>query len=114
MAKKVDAFPQEPELRKPAQNTRTFTATGSTLLPVAGLMALQRVWIGDVEIPLTVAEMVPINSDATAHEQVEVELVRLETGASGPVLRRSVKSNDGFWQQGAQITVQGSWEPDKK
>jgi hypothetical protein len=49
----------------------------------------------------------------TQQDEHEIPLIKQDKLDDGtPVLVRSVKSNDGFWQLGLQVQVDGDWEKD--
>lgn len=89
------------------------TGPGSDIAYVEapGLKELKKVLVGGTEIPISIVEQYPTNTDATAHEFVELPLVILDDLEDvGTIIRRSPKSNDGVWQPNTKITVFGIWE----
>lgn len=100
-----------PNVRK-VPNARRFDGNGESALPVPGLMEVERVFVGEMEIPLTEVIVVPMNADQTEKERLEDALIQLTDDADGNrVLMRSYRSNLGIWQDGATVTVIGTWMP---
>lgn len=92
-----------------AENTRQFAGDGTPYLKVPGLLEVQRVRVGRLEIPLTERLEFPVDNSGTQMFRTEDPLVALATGADGePVLLRNTRSNDGIWQA-VPIYVTGVW-----
>lgn len=94
-----------------APRAQTFSGTGQPFLPVPGCKRVDRVFVSGIELPAYVTQRFPTDADAKEHVQSDWPLWDLGEDATGqPVLLRSVQSNDGIWQEGAQIVVVGEWE----
>lgn len=95
----------------PISKFRTFVGDGTPQLIVPGLLEVEAVRVGTVDIPLTLKEDVLVDlSEAAKTEEHEHEMIRLESSPDGtPVLLRSIKSNDGIWQPGVTVFVAGKW-----
>lgn len=112
-------FPPVTDARGPGAkdpNARQFTGTGGNILLVPGLKKLTGVRVGDVALPLSIKEDYPESFDSNGVPKLEtheIPLVQIVQTANGPALQRSVKSNDGIWQQGVPIWVSGEWESAK-
>lgn len=91
-----------------AENVRTFVGNGTNLLPVPGLRSLTSVRIGDIAIPLSINEDAPVDSTGRTETNV-VPLVRIVETREGVMLQRGLRSNNGIWQQGANIHIIGVW-----
>lgn len=111
----VGAFP--PESAAPARlasNTRVFQGDGGTQLVCPGLLELHGIQVGTVDVPLTLDEQVITKlTDPPTKEWVTVTMFEVDKLADGtPFVRRSIKSNDGIWQDGENIYVTGKWSGD--
>lgn len=104
-----------PTEERMAKNIRQFVGDGTPLLKVPGLKEVTSVRVGSADIPLSIEERVPTDPDAKLHQTVEVALIKLDKLEDGtPVLMRSVKSNNGMWQNGVAVYVGGKWSGDKE
>ena len=93
------------------RRTRSFTGDGGALLPVPGLLAVEAVRVGDMDLPDTIAFDVPLDTTHTRHVTLAHKGFRLARDLDGsPVLMRSFYSNQGRWQDGARIDVCGTWD----
>lgn len=91
---------------------KKFIGNGSSALPVPGCKTVEAVIVGNLRLPETREEKVPTNADQTEFEDVSYPMYKLVQSESGPVLVRSVVSNDGRWQDGTPIYVLGEFEGD--
>jgi len=91
--------------------TRVFKGTGKATLAVLGLLVLERVRIGRQVIPQYQEMEFPDNRRYEQNNRTELPLVMLTDDEDGTrVLVRSTLSNDGVWQEGADIYVTGEWD----
>lgn len=93
-------------------NSKVFTGSGGNLLLVPGLKKVHGVRVGDVPLPAVLTEEYPESWDSNGVAKLvphDVPLYQLVQTANGPALQRSVKSNDGIWQQGVPVYVSGDW-----
>lgn len=93
-----------------AGRTREFAGDGSPYLRVPGLVTLEAVRIGTVEIPLTEKRTYPTDGTHKNFEHVDEPLIQLERDHQGAVLLRSILSNNGLWQSGQPVYVSGTWD----
>ena len=95
--------------------TRAFAASGGPLLPVPGLVKLESVRIGDVEIPLTDKRTMWRQKRGKKAEPIEVDvpMVKAVVLDGQAALARSVYSNHGVWQDGETVYVTGQWTGDE-
>jgi len=114
--RKIDTFLTPPAPPKGRQGDEfELVGSGTELLtirrPGFRLKSLTGVRVGEHEMPLTLHEEYPTDlSENPKRESVEIPLVSLREEAGEQVLVRSVKSNDGIWQDGARFVVSGVWE----
>jgi len=95
----------------PADAARTFVGDGTGVLRISGCMSVDRVFLGNQEIPQYHGFKFP--ADASEKPQMvtqEVPLWQFAQDADGAVLYRSFYSNHGVWQSGAKVTIVGTWE----
>lgn len=96
-----------------AANVKQFAGDGTPYLKVPGLKSVKSVRIGTQVLPMEIKQRFP--KDSTGKELIETTspMVQVQNGPDGtPILLRSIQSNDGVWQAGAQIFIQGDWEDD--
>lgn len=113
-----EVFPKPPtSTGDKADGLRTFEGDGTRFLAVPGLKTLHGLFVGGVPLPLAIEESYPDNAtdnlpNQTVHEIPLVAIDRMDDGT--PVIVRSIKSNDGTWQRGVKVQVDGDWEDDKQ
>lgn len=111
--KDLELFSTPPKaVEGPKGTVRSFEGDGTPFLKVPGLIKVRSVRIGTTEIPLTITEHYPIDltENLTNLEEHDVPLIKQDKLDDGtPILIRSIKSNDGFWQKGVEVHVDGSW-----
>lgn len=94
-----------------AGNVRVFKGDDGPYLKVPGLMRLEGVRVGEMEIPLEIVQEFPRGTDMTRFDEVPTKLVDfVETAEGEQVLLRSIQSNHGIWQSGVPIYVSGEWD----
>ena len=99
------------QLEAQAANVRPFVGDGTPYLKVPRLRSVQSVRLGSQILPPTIKQEYPVDLSMTKLHAVEMPLYILQFQADGmPVLMRSIQSNDGVWQAGSPIFVQGDWE----
>lgn len=92
-------------------NTRKIIANGTSELLTPGLKSVEAVRIGRMEIPLEIVQEYPDNVRREQKHFVPMPMILLDANEAGePLLRRSIFSNDGIWQEGAEVFVTGEWE----
>lgn len=99
----------------PGETVRAFVGNGDVELPVPGCKRATSVRVGMADIPQYVTNKFPVGQgDPQEMISQDWPLWMLATADDGtPVLRRSMQSNDGIWQEGVQILVAGEFEPEK-
>ena len=88
---------------------RVFVGEGKPELSVPGLVEVSRVQVSGIEIPARIPVEFPKDGSG--------ELVKIAPPGyilEDEVLFRSLHSNDGIWQAGAQVAITGLWKPEKK
>lgn len=92
--------------------TREFVGDGTGHLRTPGLRGMPTaVRIGGLELPLTLEQRFPLHPDPSEKITITVPMIDVVRDHDGvPVLRRNQQSNDGYWQKGERIYVQGEWE----
>lgn len=101
-ARPGDAMPAGHEMR-------VFEGTGKPELPVPGLVEVSRVQVSGIDIPARIPVEFPKDGSG--------ELVKIAPPGyvlDDEILFRSLHSNDGIWQAGAQVAITGLWKPEKK
>ncbi len=94
-----------------AANFKEFKGDGSALLREPGLKKVNRVRVGATELPKSIKESVPTDLTHSKFEEHEFDMYQLDVDGTGtPVLLRSIKSNDGLWQDGVSVYIDGEWE----
>jgi hypothetical protein len=90
--------------------------TDPAYMPVPGLLSLESVSFGaGHEIPLTITDMVLVDTTLVNRKPQVIDLVYLKTHQQiGPVLCRHIKSNNGVWQRGVTFWITGEWESDAR
>lgn len=102
--------PAVAERRDDPINARVFKGDGTPYLRVPGLVALEKVVIGNMTIPFSEARAYPIDVSLQRHQTVQEPLIHVTRDNDGtPVIMRSLVSNDGLWQKDANVTVIGCW-----
>lgn len=92
-------------------DARVFTGDGTAYLRVPGLKNLNSVQMGVMVMPLVFEMELPEYGRTDRYITTEVPTVQVaQDSDETPVLMRSVYSNDGIWQKGAEIIVRGEWE----
>lgn len=96
-------------------NTREFKGDGTPYLPVPGLISLApgdgAVRVGTLELPANLTYQVAVDATLQNLEtRVEPTVVVRHAPDGTPVLLRNVRSNDGFWQPGMSVFVDGEWD----
>lgn len=87
---------------------RVLIGTGKAELPVPGLTEISSVHVSGVEIPARIPVTFP--KDGTGELiTINPSGYMIEGEGEDAVLFRSLHSNDGIWQVGAQIAVAGKW-----
>lgn len=86
-----------------------LVGNGTPMLECPRLKKLKRVFIGDVELPLKLTETYLIGGGKT--EDVTLDMVRVEQPEKNgsPILLRNIKSNNGIWQEGQAIFIDGDF-----
>lgn len=89
---------------------RTFVGDGSSDINLGDCQKVDRVVIGGQDVPESIEEDYPTTaSERPVMERVSIPLwIVIKVGVDH-VLRRSIKSNDGVWQKGAEVVVVGKW-----
>lgn len=110
------AFPtlseQSPSLEL-NENARKFKVTNESYLEVPGLLEVETVFLGHVELPLTSTRPFARQEPGKEVDMVETEVPMLQLSDMpdvGTVLLRSIWSNDGKWQLGTEVVVVGKWD----
>lgn len=93
---------------------REFTGDGGHKLAVPGLVGEPlAVRVGSIDIPARVTATFPDNRLNGQHVTTDMALLRVDRDSHDvPVLLRSQRSNDGYWQKGIKVHVWGEWEDD--
>lgn len=97
-------------------NVRTFIADGTGTIELPGCKRVDAVYLNGLDIPRTTTRNFLKHDPGKALDQQTVEIdhwVFMEDPTGMPVLHRSHLSNDGIWQAGAKVMVEGEWEDDK-
>lgn len=106
----INLFPhQSAAVTDPNQGFRIFTVTRTQGVDLPGCVSLEEVRLNGHTIPPYVDEKVLDDLTFQNRSTVRVPLYHLVGGPNGPMLVRSLKSNDGAWQMGATISVKGQW-----
>ena len=94
---------------------REFTGDGSHKLAVPGLIGEPTtVRVGSIEIPGRVSATFPDNRLNGQHVTTDMALIKVDRDSHDvPVLLRSQRSNDGYWQKGVKVHVWGEWDDAK-
>lgn len=107
----LDGLTQEEKI---ADNVREFVGNGTPYLEVPGLKKVQSVRVGTMDIPLTFEQEFPVDPSGNRLQSVSAPLIALKRTPNGKqVLLRGIQSNNGIWQDGEKIYVQGDWEAEK-
>lgn len=99
-------------------NVREFRGDGTPYLKVPGLLKLAEgdgaVRVGDLELPATYTYQVPLDGSERPQMETRTEpMVILRNAPDGtPILLRNRHSNEGMWQDGVAVYVDGEWAPD--
>lgn len=109
----IEGLTEQERRRRP--NSREFKGDGTPFLKVPGLRALAAgdgaVRVGDLELPAVYTYRVPLDVSLTEFETRSEPLVKLDRAPDGtPILLRNKHSNDGIWQPGLSIFVDGEWD----
>lgn len=112
----MERFPEMPTLAieeiEAGGETRTFIGDGGPILEVPGLVEVKAVRVGRTLLPLIEKRSYPVNKQ-NKQQEVEEPMIDLSRRADGmEVLRRSILSNQGNWQKGVAIYVNGIWKED--
>lgn len=90
---------------------RKFKGDGSQFLRVEGLKEVESIRIGTTVLPRTVEQRFPQSGRVGSYVDTELPLYIVQRDESGiAYLLRNECSNDGKWQEGAEIWVTGDWD----
>lgn len=93
------------------QRTRVFYGDGGPYLRVPGLLNLERVRIGSIDVPRERIDMVLMDATGKNLAPMRIPLWDVSPAADGvPVLRRGIASNNGLWQEGVAVFLTGDWD----
>lgn len=108
--KTINLFPnQAPAITDPLQGFRIFPITRSQGVDLPGCVSVEEVRLDGMVIPPYVDEKVLDDLTFQNRSSVRVPLYHLVGGPNGPMVVRSLKSNDGAWQVGSTLSVKGVW-----
>lgn len=105
--------PESPMSRAAKGDFRTFTVTRPDGVDLPGCLTIDEVLLDGHPIPAFITEKVMVDATRKNHEHIDVPLYMVVDGPEGPILQRSLKSNDGRWQVGSQVSIKGTWDDDK-
>ena len=88
---------------------RLFKVEDAQGVQVPGCLSISEVRLDGVVIPTSVQENWLKDTTFKNFERVEIPLYQLVQGPEGPMIIRSLKSNDGLWQVGSVLAVRGEW-----
>ena len=89
---------------------RLFRVEDPQGVQVPGCKSISELRLDGVVIPPSVQEEWLKDLTMKNFERVEVPLYQLVEGTEGPMIIRSLKSNDGNWQVGSVLAVKGEWD----
>ncbi len=96
------------EAIKAQKGLTKFVGNGTAILELPGCKKVRRVFIGEIELPEKIEEILPYQQGEIPTSS-EVLLWKLDTDGSAPILLRSKKSNDGIWQEGQAVFIDGDF-----
>jgi hypothetical protein len=98
-----------------AAGGRIFQGDGGHYLRVPGLKRVERVRVGGMELPPVMEFEVPVDvvGEQVTRTKYQEPTYRLDYDNEGTLLLRNICSNDGVWQDGAEVIVWGEWEDEK-
>jgi hypothetical protein len=106
----INLFPkQTPIITDPEQGYRVFTVVRSEGIDLPGCTSVTEVRLNGQVIPPYVDEKVLDDLTFQNRSPVRLPLWQLIHGENGPMLVRSMKSNDGAWQVGSTVSIMGTW-----
>jgi hypothetical protein len=99
------------EATKAQKGLTKFVGNGTPILELPGCKKVRRVFIGEIELPETIEELEP-HEHGVIPGKVEQRLWKLDKDGPTPILLRSKKSNDGIWQEGQAVFIDGDFAKD--
>lgn len=96
------------DVAKSKNGLTKIVGNGSAVLELPGCKKVRRVFIGDQELPQKIEEILPYQQ-GDIPEKSEQLLWKLDTDGPTPILLRSKKSNDGIWQEGQAVFIDGDF-----
>lgn len=96
-----------------AGNTRAFVGTGSSYLRIGRCKKVESVRVGRMPLPQWVTQETIRENTPERTEDRHIPMWHVAELPDGEkVILRSSQSNDGIWQEGVQVFVTGTWEPE--
>jgi hypothetical protein len=113
----LEQFPDSrAEARESAEraNLVRFVGDGTTLLKTPGCTSVRKVFVDHIEIPEILVNTINLDGAGNLGTE-EIRMWKLTTDVDGgAALQRSVVSNDGIWQLGQNVFIDGDFEEPKK
>jgi len=97
------------EAIKAQKGLTKFVGNGTPNLELPGCKKVRRVFIGDQELPEKIEEVQPYEFGEIPNTSEQL-MWKLERDGATPILLRSLKSNDGIWQDGQAVFIDGDFE----
>lgn len=97
------------EAAKAQKGLTKFVGNGTASLELPGCKKVRRVFIGDQELPEKIEEVQPYEFGEIPKTSEQL-MWKLERDGGTPILLRSLKSNDGIWQDGQAVFIDGDFE----